>query len=417
MTAPAPRSNWDRSGLPAWAYHSPALCELEKAELFATHWQIVCHVADVAEPGAYVTLDVGDERVLVLRGADGVLRAMHNLCRHRGARVAPAEAGRCRNALVCPFHGWVYNLDGSLRGPAQPRTFAPMDRAAFGLKPVECEIWQGFVFVRCKPGPQAGVAETFAAFAADLGDYRIAEAVPAGGFQRIEVAVNWKSIRDVDNEGYHVAMAHPALQDLYGAGYRDMTAPGGLSWSIGPFDPRAGRRWSVRNYLAIAPEAAWLPEDKRRRWAYYGLFPNTVLSLTPETVQFYQELPLAVDRALIRGATYRRPDESRRGRLARYLAARIDRETQNEDVQLSVWSNEAMKSSAFEGFHLSDLEFGVRNHHDQLRRVLPVLTVAEAPAEDRVRELNEALGAASTPEAGNDGRPTKRPAFSRSETT
>ena len=78
--------------------------------------------------------------------------------------------------------------------------------------------------------------------------------------------------------------------------------------------------------------------------------------------------------------SYRRPDEDRRQRLARYLAGRIDRETQNEDIQLSIWSNEAMKSSAFDGFHLSDLEWGVRRYHDRLRGVLPVLTCAEAPA-------------------------------------
>ena len=78
--------------------------------------------------------------------------------------------------------------------------------------------------------------------------------------------------------------------------------------------------------------------------------------------------------------SYRRPDEDRRQRLARYLAGRIDRETQNEDIQLSIWSNEAMKSSAFDGFHLSDLEWGVRRYHDRLRGVLPVLTCTRRPA-------------------------------------
>jgi phenylpropionate dioxygenase-like ring-hydroxylating dioxygenase large terminal subunit len=384
-------AGWDRRGLPAWAYHSPALLELEKSELFATHWQIACHVSDLPEPGSYVSLDIGDERLLVVRGADGEVRCMHNLCRHRGARVVPAAAGKCRNALVCPFHGWVYNLDGSLRGPARPRSFGDLDRAAFGLKPAEMEIWQGFVFVRCRPGPQGGVAETLAAFDQDFADYRMEDVVPASGFSTGEIPVNWKSIRDVDNEGYHVAMAHPALQDLYGANYRDVTADHGLSASFAPYNPHAGRRWSVRNYLKVSPEQDWLPEDKRRMWAYYGVFPNGVISVTPETVQFYQEFPAGVDRTIIRGATYRRPGEDRRQRLARYLASRIDRETYAEDIQLSIWSNESMKSSAFDGFHLSDLEYGVRNHHDQLRRLLPVLTVEKAPGEDRVQEINAAL--------------------------
>ena len=154
IAQPVPET-WDRSGLPGWAYHSPALLALEKAELFATHWQIVCHVSDLPGPGAWVALDIGDDRALVIRGQDGTIRAVHNLCRHRGARVAPGAQGQCRNALVCPFHGWVYNLDGTLRGPARPRSFeADLDRAQYGLKPMESEIWMGFVFVRCRPGPQ-----------------------------------------------------------------------------------------------------------------------------------------------------------------------------------------------------------------------------------------------------------------------
>jgi len=121
------------------------------------------------------------------------------------------------------------------------------------------------------------------------------------------------------------------------------------------------------------------------------MFPTGVFIFTPETVQFYQDFPLSPGKTLQRGAIYRRPDETRQERLSRYLAYRIDRETGKEDVQLSIWSNESMKSSAFEGFHLSDLEFAVKNHHDQLRRILPVMRLQDAPAEDRVRDTNEEL--------------------------
>ena len=177
VAEPVPET-WDRSGLPGWAYHSPAFLALEKAELFATHWQIVCHVADLPAPGAWVSLDIGDDRALVIRGQDGVIRALHNLCRHRGARVAAGDSGQCKNALVCPFHGWVYNLDGTLRGPARPKTFGDLDRSQYGLRPMECEIWNGFVFVRCRPGPQGSVAETLAPFAADFADYRLDDLDP-----------------------------------------------------------------------------------------------------------------------------------------------------------------------------------------------------------------------------------------------
>ncbi|HMQ57264.1 MAG TPA: aromatic ring-hydroxylating dioxygenase subunit alpha [Rhizobiaceae bacterium] len=382
---------WDRSGLPGWAYHSQALLELEKRELFETHWQVAGHVSDVPEPGDYFAFDIGNDRALVVRGRDGEVRAFHNICRHRGARVVANDRGHCKNAIVCPFHGWVYDFDGSLRGAARPKTFGELDKDEFGLKPMECEIAHGFIFVRSRPGPQPSVAELLMPFAADMAEYRLETLQPTKGFNRAEIPVNWKSVRDVDNEGYHVAMAHPALQDLYGSTYKDIPYPQGLSLSTGTFDPHAGRRWSVRHYVRLSQPQDGMAEDKHRRWVYWGLFPNAVIAATPEMVQFYQEFPASRGKTLFRGGIYRYPPESRQQKLARYLAARIDRETYAEDIQLSVWSNDSMKSSAFEGFHLSDLEYGVRNHHDEMRKLMPVLNLQDAPGEERVPMLNDAL--------------------------
>jgi len=134
-----------------------------------------------------------------------------------------------------------------------------------------------------------------------------------------------------------------------------------------------------------------LPEQLHQTWIYYGLFPNTVIAVTPETALFYQEFPVATDRSLLRSGTYRNRNEDRQQRAARYLASRIDRETVEEDIQLTIWSNEAMASSFFEGFYLSDLEYGVRTHHDHLRAVLPIYNEAVAPAEDHVKSLNASL--------------------------
>ena len=381
-------AGWDRSGLPGWCYHSNALLDLEKEHVFRTHWQIACHVSDLPKPGDYITLDIVGERALVLRDKDGGLRAFHNICRHRGSRLVANEAGHCRGALVCPFHGWVYNLDGTLRGPARPDSFPPLDKHEFALTPIEIDVWMGFVFIRFRKGPQPAVAELLAPFAAEIGHYDIEAKVPAGGLWSQESAVNWKSVRDVDNEGYHVAMAHPALQDLYGASYYDEPFVEGVSRSIATYNPHAGRRWSVRAYRAVAPEATHLPEELRKAWIYYGLFPNAVIAVTPEAVQFYQEFPISTGRTLLRGGVYRFAQESRAQRLARYAAYRIDRDTTAEDVQLTVWSNEAMTSKAFAGFYLSDLEYGVRSHHDHLRAVLPVMTLKTAPEEKDMADIN-----------------------------
>lgn len=384
--------NWDRSGLPGWTYHSPAFLELEKQAIFRSHWQIACHVSDVAESGDYLAFDMCGERALIIRGADGEVRAFHNLCRHRGARVVADERGACKGALVCPFHGWVYNLDGTLRGAARPKSFPDLDKTEFGLQPIETEIWNGFVFIRFEQGPQTSVAELFSPFADEIGCFDIAEMVPAGDMWTMMSKVNWKSVRDVDNEGYHVALAHPALQDLYGRSYYDEPFVNGVSRSYADCNEN-GRRWSVRHYLKIMQPRAGIPEHLSRAWLYYGLFPNAVIAVTPEVVQFYQEFPLSTGETLLRGGLYRYRDEDRQQRLARELAARIDRETMGEDVQLTEWSNEAMHSSAFKGFYLSDLEYGVRSHHDHLRRVLPVSTLKDRPNEDEIARLNAEMKA------------------------
>jgi len=381
QSLPVP-NDWDRRGLPGWTYHSQALFELERDNVFLNHWQVAGHVSDLPAPGDWLGFDLLGERAVIMRDRDGSLRAFHNLCRHRGARVVDGAKGHCKGAIVCPFHGWVYNLDGTLRGPARPDSFGAMDRARFGLKPVELEVWQGFLFLRFRPGPQPAVAEWLKPFAADFAAYRSAGLLPVSvpGWS-VDLPVNWKSVRDVDNEGYHVAMAHPALQDLYGRDYRDLYLADGLSMSIAHYGDRPGRRWSVRHYVAVSPEKDWLPPHLRRAWTYYGLFPNTVFAFTPESFQFYQDLPLSPGRTRLTGRIYRQPEETRAERAARYLAYRIDRDTSGEDQQLSVWSNESMLSSAFEGFHLSDLEYGVRRHHDRLRSLLPVMTLDREPAD------------------------------------
>ena len=214
-------TDWDRRGLPGWCYHSAALLELEKDHVFKSYWQIACHVSDIPDKGSFRTFDLCAERAIVLRDQDGEVRAFHNICRHRGSRLVAQDEGVCPSALICPFHGWVYNLDGTLRGAARPESFPPLDKHDFGLRPIEMEIWHGFIFVRFQPGPQPSVAQLMAPFELDAADYRMADHVPTDGIWTEETPVNWKSIRDVDNEGYHVAMAHPALQDLYGSTYRD----------------------------------------------------------------------------------------------------------------------------------------------------------------------------------------------------
>ena len=289
-----PPPNWSRDGLPGWTYHNDDLLALEREVLFQRHWQLAGHTCDVPQIGDYLTLNAFGERIIIIRGQDQRLRAFHNLCRHRGSVLLKEKRGSCVRALVCPFHGWSYHLDGSLRTPAKSHTFPPLDWHQHGLVAIELETWQGFIFIRIAPGQQPSVAQILAPFNDLVAPYQLPQLLPGAGDDpwTTELEVNWKTVRDVDNEGYHVAAAHPGLHDLYGDHYHDEPFIDGVSRTIAGFNQGPGKLWSVRHYKQLLPEATWLPEGYRRCWWYIGLFPNSVIGLYPDSITFYQEFPL-----------------------------------------------------------------------------------------------------------------------------
>ncbi len=384
-------ANWDRSGLPGWAYTSTELLELERDILFRRHWQLAGHVSNIPQAGDYFCCDILGERALIVRSKDGAIRAFHNVCRHRGSRVVADDHGRCRTALVCPFHGWSYNLDGTFRSAPFPRSLPDLDPVEHGLKPIEFEVWHGFIFVRFQTSEQPSIAELMAPHEAEIAPYRLEELQPTGPFWSEQIAVNWKAVRDVDNEGYHVPMAHPALQDLYGRHYYDEPYDSGISRSFAEFDESPGKLWSVRHYKNLLPDAEHLPQSHKRAWLYLGIFPNAVITFYPEAVDFYQEFPVSAGQTVQRGAEYALPGEGRQMRLARYLSGRINRDTVAEDIQLTVWSYEAAQSSGYDGIILSELEYGVKSHHDELRRLMPVLHCKAEPGPGTLAAANSAM--------------------------
>lgn len=107
-----PLDGWS---LPAWTYSDPEFFAAERERVFAPSWQVVCHESDVAEAGDWHTLEYIGESVIVVRGHDRRLRAFTNVCRHRGSRLVDGSSG-CARKLVCPYHAWVYDLDGRLAG-------------------------------------------------------------------------------------------------------------------------------------------------------------------------------------------------------------------------------------------------------------------------------------------------------------
>lgn len=395
--APAPMPNGaPRGGLPAWTYDSEELTALETEHLFRRNWLIAGHVSEIPEPGDYMTFDAAGERSLTVRGHDGEVRSFHNLCRHRGSRVAEKPHGNCRHAMTCLFHGWSYGLDGRLRSIPAEDTFGGVDKTRLGLKPVEQQIWMGFVFVRFKTpdAPRAGdapdIADIMAPAAAEIAAYKTADMVPLGPRFYCELDVNWKAMVDVDNEGYHVPVAHPSLNDLYGDEYQDTRLDDNIARSWGVFNNNP-RLWSVRQYMKLLPEMTHLPELNRRAWFYIGVWPAAVLYLYPDRVGYYDFRPISARKGVIAGRSYGLPDDRRETGAARYLSDRIDAVTADEDIQLIKWSWEGMRSSAYDDFILSDLEINVRGYHDVLRRRLPILNLPEPPAPGTFAAVNAEL--------------------------
>ena len=143
----------ERRTLPGSDYHDPAVYELEREQVFFRSWYIAGRSDQAAKPGAWFTVDVVGESILVMRGNDGALRGFYNVCRHRGAVLRDEECGEERGALACPYHAWCYSFDGEL--VATPRVDKDeIDRARHGLRTVHLDEWQGIVFVNLDAEPE-----------------------------------------------------------------------------------------------------------------------------------------------------------------------------------------------------------------------------------------------------------------------
>src|SRR5438105_13101054 len=128
----------EASTIPAPWYVDPRIAELEARTVFSKTWQLIGRTDQVDKPGQLVTSTIAGEPIVVVRGADGVLRAFYNVCRHHAAAVVTEPCGQAQ-ILRCPYHGWNYGLDGSLKGMPDFDGVKNFDRAADGLDPVRVD--------------------------------------------------------------------------------------------------------------------------------------------------------------------------------------------------------------------------------------------------------------------------------------
>jgi glycine betaine catabolism A len=218
--------------LPGRAYHDPAIHEFERKEWFRRDWIVVGREEDAPSAGTYFTAEVDDEPLLIARGRDGELRAFFNVCRHRGTAVVEEACGSAVR-FQCPYHAWIYDLEGKLVRAKHTEDLEDFSFDRFGLVSVRMETWQGFVFVNLSPEAPpliewlGDLPPHLARF--DFSHLRVAHTVT------YEVESNWKFVAENYSECYHCPGIHPQLNKL---------TPYDLGGDFAPTGPCRGAGWS-----------------------------------------------------------------------------------------------------------------------------------------------------------------------------
>ncbi|ASV87086.1 putative Ring hydroxylating alpha subunit [Ochrobactrum quorumnocens] len=245
-------------------YTDPDYYKLDLENIFYRDWLFVGHDCELPKTGSYMTVQVGAYPVLIVRDAQGGIRAFHNSCRHRGSRICSAEKGTTAK-LVCPYHQWTYELDGRLLFARQVGPdFKP---AEYGLKHVHCETVAGYIYV-CL----ADEAPDFNSFRAlvepYLAPHSIKEAKVAFESSIIEKG-NWKLVWENNRECYHCAANHPELCRTY------PEAPSATGVQGVMEDPEINQLW--KNCASIGLPAEFnMSEDGRYRITRIPLLRDAV---------------------------------------------------------------------------------------------------------------------------------------------
>jgi len=268
--------------LPPACYTDPAFYELEKEALFNHEWLCIGREDWVKQPGDYFTAQIVGEPIVVARARDGVVRAMSSVCQHRAMLVAEGK-GNTRG-FMCPYHHWVYGLDGRLvNAPAMERTCG-FDKKAVRLPQFKVETWLGFLFINFDPAAKP-LAPRLAKVAAAIEGYDLAAAESASTMTG-QFAWNWKVMFENNNDGYHAnKLHHGPLHDFVPselATFPDSDpADAGFLRFNGTLHPDASFNPTQRAVLPIFPK---LSGADRGRMTFANVPPTLSLVLSSDLV-------------------------------------------------------------------------------------------------------------------------------------
>ncbi len=270
--------------IPASWYVDERVAEMERQYVFGGTWQVVARADQLRQAGQFVTAELAGEPVVVVRATGGELRAFYNVCRHHAAAVVTEACGSA-GIFRCPYHGWSYGLDGTLKGAPEFEGVCGFDRGQNGLVPVQVAAWEQFVFVNLDAS-----APPLAEFLGGL----VARVAPLGisslkFFERRSYSLNcnWKVF--VDNYldgGYHVPHLHKALNSVLD--YKQYTIEN-------------EDRYCLQSSPMVASnvDAATSATRQGERALYFWQYPNFMINLYAGYMDTNLVLPDGVDRCKV----------------------------------------------------------------------------------------------------------------------
>lgn len=191
--------------LPPWCYTSREFYDREMERIFRKTWNMVGREEMVPNPGDYFCIDLADIPFVIIRGKDNVVRALSNVCTHRGTRLLNGE-GNCGGRITCPYHSWSFGLDGALMAAAGMQETCNFEKSQYGLVQIRLETYGGFLFVNFNPNAES-LVEYLGDFPDQLGSYGFDDLV-CTRVKRYDIACNWKIYVENQREAYHVPTVH-----------------------------------------------------------------------------------------------------------------------------------------------------------------------------------------------------------------
>lgn len=287
--------------LPGSSYTDPGIFAQEQERIFETMWFCAARSSDLAKPGAFRTVDVGRESILITRARDNSVRAYFNVCRHRGARICTEESGEVKRAFQCPYHAWTYDLTGKLVAAPNLTKMPDIGRTEYGLVNVATREWLGYVWVCLAENPPSFDEDVIGDVVSRLGDvesiehYDI-ENLSVGRRIVYDVKANWKLIIENFMECYHCATIHPELTEVlpeFADGYA-------AQYYVG-HGAEFGEE--VRGFTVDGSEGLdripGVADDQDRRYYAITVRPQVFINLVPDHVIFHRMYPMAVDRTIV----------------------------------------------------------------------------------------------------------------------